>query len=61
MCFEVLPLNPLGAEDKDDDEDGMSPVDVDGSDVRSNKQILHFVLMFNCGACICGSLYVLQF
>lgn len=33
MCFEVLPLNPLGAEDdKDDDEDGISATETDGSD-----------------------------
>lgn len=38
MCFEVLPLNPHGAEDKDDDEDGTNPVDEDGSDVKSTEQ-----------------------
>jgi len=47
MCFEVLPLNPHGAEDKDDDEDGASPVDADGSDVKSSKRIRFFVLMSN--------------
>jgi len=43
MCFEVLPLNPHGAEDKDDDEDGTSAVDADVSDVKSSKQIWYFV------------------
>ncbi|KAG0622466.1 hypothetical protein M758_3G099500 [Ceratodon purpureus] len=33
MCFEVLPLNPHGVEDdKDDDEDGISATETDGSD-----------------------------
>lgn len=50
MCFEVLPLNPHGAEDKDDDEDGTNPVDEDGSAVKSSKRIWHLVVMSSNGA-----------
>lgn len=47
MCFEVLPLNPHGAEDKDDDDDDTSAVDADGSDAKSSKRIWFFVLICN--------------
>jgi hypothetical protein len=45
MCFEVLPLNPHGAEeDKDDDEDGISATEMDGSD-KPGKQIWLFAII----------------
>lgn len=39
MCFEVLPLNPHGAdEDKDEDGDGGSAAETNGSDTKSTEQ-----------------------
>lgn len=37
MCFEVLPLSPLGAggdDEEREDEDDISAMEMDGSDVR---------------------------
>ena len=40
MCFEVLPLNPLvagGDDEEKEDEDDISAMEMDGSDVRSGE------------------------
>lgn len=42
MCFEVLPLNPHGAGDDDekDEDDDISAMDMDGTDVKTSKLLL---------------------
>lgn len=58
MCFEVLPLNPHGAGDDDekDEDDDISAMDMDGTDVKTSKLLILAIislciLMYMCFRC----------